>query len=324
MSSCILRTAFFLALTTVTPLAALAQPAAEPRPPAPPQPSASAAAAANTPKEEARALFMEGVTLTSQGDAAGALVKFQKSREIYPTMAATRNIAVCLHDLKRYKEARAIYELLLREYPSMSQEDTTEVKRAIVELDALIPAEPTTEAPTEVKATDPQGEPYIKRPGAHRDSRVEISLLGHLNLLRNRAYGGGGVVDAAGVPDTSYHPEGGGGVRATIEIVDPVIPGINNTLGLTVGLDVTNCAYCASNSVALWPSLTAQWNFFFSKSISVFPEVGIMVRGDGPFRAVYPDVMAAAGLRYHFTDWMTANIRVGVPFASAGVSFFAP
>lgn len=49
--------------------------------------------------------FKIGVALSEKKDFAGALVAFQKSRELFPTKGALANIATCLRELGRYDEA---------------------------------------------------------------------------------------------------------------------------------------------------------------------------------------------------------------------------
>jgi len=49
--------------------------------------------------------FKIGVALSEKKDFAGALVAFEKSRELFPTKGALANIATCLRELGRYDEA---------------------------------------------------------------------------------------------------------------------------------------------------------------------------------------------------------------------------
>jgi len=158
----------------------------------------------------------------------------------------------------------------------------------------------------------------IKSPSQHPDYRAELEP--HLNaiLYRFRGYGGGPSYRTFG------NPEFGGGFRATIELADPFfIPRINNTIGITFGLDLTNCRYCSyRDDYAVWSPVGLQWNFFLTRKWSVFAEFGGIIRGDGFFRRTYLDPAVWIGGRYHFNDKIALTMRAGVPWVSIGISFF--
>jgi hypothetical protein len=123
-----------------------------------------------------------------------------------------------------------------------------------------------------------------------------------------------------------YHFNAGVGFRATIEIVDPVIPRLNNTIGITFGLDITNCGYCYPDEYSFWFPIGAQWNFFLTRKWSVFAEIGFVPHSNGFFDsrfsdAVFVEPMFELGGRYHFRDKITLTMRLGIPFVSVGVSF---
>jgi hypothetical protein len=158
----------------------------------------------------------------------------------------------------------------------------------------------------------------IRNPSDHPDYRVELEPHGTLVPFGD-AYGYGyrpnhfyrGYAFTAGV-----------GFRATIEIVDPVIPKLNNTIGITFGLDLTNCAYCYyGEEFSFWFPIGAQWNFFLTKKWSVFGEVGFAPHSDGAFRDVFFEPMIEVGGRYHFREKISLLVRVGVPFVNVGVGF---
>jgi hypothetical protein len=114
-----------------TDLAASAQPPPA-QPPAPPD------AAAEAKKEEARGYFQKGLALFDDQAWDAALVQFQRSREIYPTRAATKNAAFCLQRLHRFDEALEMYETLVRDYPNMSAEDKVSAAKSIADLGSLV------------------------------------------------------------------------------------------------------------------------------------------------------------------------------------------
>src|SRR5262249_7090324 len=127
------------------------------------------------------------------------------------------------------------------------------------------------------------------------------------------------------------NPEFGGGVRFTIPIADPAfVPRINDTVGITFGLDVTACpSYCNQHAFFRVPA-GIQWNFYVTKEFNAFADLGFMlgiatvpaapgVKGGG----VFPDFFAMAGGRYMFSDKVSLTFRLGYPFVSLGVSFFA-
>jgi hypothetical protein len=157
----------------------------------------------------------------------------------------------------------------------------------------------------------------IKNPSDHPDYRAELEPHGTLvpwgNYLGHGRYGRF---------YRGYAFGGGVGFRATIEIVDPVIPKINNTIGITFGLDFTNCQYCyRGEEFSIWTPVGAQWNFFLTRKWSVFADLGLVLHSDGLYRDVFVDPMFEVGGRYHFRDKITLTMRLGVPFITVGVSF---
>lgn len=68
-------------------------------------------------KEEAKQHFERGLLLADTGQNwSAALEEFLKSRELYPTRAATRNAAIALRQLGRYVAAFDLYTDLLQEF----------------------------------------------------------------------------------------------------------------------------------------------------------------------------------------------------------------
>jgi hypothetical protein len=157
----------------------------------------------------------------------------------------------------------------------------------------------------------------IKNPNDHPSYKAELEP--HLNaILWRRDYGYGRSYRYSGVGD----PEFGAGFRATIELGDPAfIPKLNNTVGISFGIDLTNCVFCRYD-YSIWTPVTLQWNFFLHKKWSVFADIGGVIRSDGFYDDIYVDPFFMAGGRFHFTDKVSLTMRVGYPFVSVGVSFF--
>ncbi|MFO0555970.1 MAG: PEGA domain-containing protein [Polyangiaceae bacterium] len=89
-------------------------------------------------REAAEASFNKGLKLQDEEAWTAALAEFLRSRELFPTRAATNNVAFCLRKLKRFDEALDMYETLLREYPNLAQEKKQVVQKEIAELRDLV------------------------------------------------------------------------------------------------------------------------------------------------------------------------------------------
>jgi hypothetical protein len=161
----------------------------------------------------------------------------------------------------------------------------------------------------------------IKNPGDHPDFRAELEPHGVLV-----PYGGPFGYDRGFVG--RYGSVGAGlGFRATIKVADPVIPSLNNTIGITFGLDFTSCDYCRYNGrsdqlFSIWSPVGAQWTFFLTRKWSVFGDVGFVLASDGFYRDIWFNPMFEVGGRWHFKDKITLTMRVGYPMVTLGVSFF--
>lgn len=158
----------------------------------------------------------------------------------------------------------------------------------------------------------------IEDPNGHLDYLVELEPHLTVAIFRRGLIGfkGGRKKDYFGTPGI------GGGFRATIEVADPAFhPKLNNTVGVTFGMDVTTCDVCGNDAVLYFP-VAVQWNFFFSKEWGAFGELGPMIRADLGDE-VLPDLYAQVGGRYLFNDAIGLTLRLGYPFITFGVSFFA-
>jgi hypothetical protein len=89
-------------------------------------------------REQARAHFQRGVELFEEEAWDAALAEFLRSRELYPTRAATKNAAVCFRKLRRYDEALDAYEQLLARFADLPAEDRATAQRAVRDLARLV------------------------------------------------------------------------------------------------------------------------------------------------------------------------------------------
>jgi hypothetical protein len=157
----------------------------------------------------------------------------------------------------------------------------------------------------------------IKNPKDHPPYIAELEP--HLDVLPwGRTYG-------YGTGKYGFHGASvdlGGGFRATIKVADPVIPKLNNSIGITFGIDATNCGFC-TKSWSLWTPVGVNWTFYLTRDWSVFGDLGFILRSNGFYADAYPDFFAMVGGRWHFSDKASLTVRLGYPFISAGVSFFA-
>jgi hypothetical protein len=89
-------------------------------------------------KEQAKQRFDKAITLFEQSAWDAALAEFLKSRELFPTRAATKNAAVCLRKLNRFDESLELFEAALREFPNMPADDRTFIETQVKELTGLV------------------------------------------------------------------------------------------------------------------------------------------------------------------------------------------
>jgi hypothetical protein len=160
----------------------------------------------------------------------------------------------------------------------------------------------------------------IKNPGQHPDYAVELEPHLNFGFFNYRYYG----------PRGRYgYLEFGAGFRATIPVMDPgFVRKINDSVGITFGADITGCpsnSYCSGYTHIRLP-VGIQWNFWITPAFSAFADAGFtpaIDAGRGAYGGFYPDFFLQAGLRVLFTNKVGLTVRVGYPFVSVGVSFFA-
>jgi hypothetical protein len=176
----------------------------------------------------------------------------------------------------------------------------------------------------------------IKTPGDHPDYGVELEP--HLVLQWS---------------DTYWADDGIGlGGRVSIPLIkNGPIRTINNNFAIGFGLDWVHFSGdcygyyvrgvlngpgwdCSGNQIHV--PIVAQWNFFFTPVISLFGEAGFgiqhvsydvgCVNVNGAFcgsrNSTDLEGIFAVGPRFHVGDAIAITLRLGIPYMSAGVSFF--
>ena len=141
----------------------------------------------------------------------------------------------------------------------------------------------------------------IKQPGAHPDYSLELEPH---------------VVFGFDAPGDTAGQGFGPGFRGTVELVDNgFVSTINNTVGLGFGLD---WFAFSSGKTSLWVPFVMQWNFWLTRSWSVFgePGAGLYLGNATGFRPAF-----YGGGRFHFSDTLALTVRVGYPTFSVGLSF---
>ena len=130
----------------------------------------------------------------------------------------------------------------------------------------------------------------------------------------------------------------GAGVRLGIPIVYSLLRRVPDNLAIDFGADIVhydNCYFpdrCGANYF-MFP-VTAQWNVFLLRRVSVFGEAGLFVYkgfidacapGDGPACSPPSDFgilpSLAVGARVHMGDNVSFTARIGYPTITLGLSF---
>lgn len=130
------------------------------------------------------------------------------------------------------------------------------------------------------------------------------------------------------------HGDLGAGFRVDIPIVpDGFISGADDEFALSPGLDIqfVNFNHHENDDDVLFiPQLAAQWNFYFPRGWSIFPELGAAFvigsrhRGGSHHRGddFHIDALVAFGARYHFSARNALVMRLGFPSGfQIGISF---
>lgn len=126
----------------------------------------------------AKELNRKGLILFDAGNYAGALPFFESSRALVRSHANTRNVALCLDALGRKREALAMFETLLRDYPDkLKPEERLLTEKRIAEL--RVELEPAPASPKPAISVTPSA------PGTNP------SILGPLSVGIFLGYAGG-------------------------------------------------------------------------------------------------------------------------------------
>ena len=142
-------------------------------------------------------------------------------------------------------------------------------------------------SPSSVSAQDPNG-------GVIRGARLDI----HGNVSLPHLFGAGVRVDIPIVPDG-------------------VLRRVQDEIALSPGAELMFFrpphGHHDEAGWGLWPLLAVQWNFYFQRRWSVFPELGFAAFAYyRPYRsAVVP--FASLGARYHFNRRNALLFRIGFP-----------
>jgi hypothetical protein len=199
----------FLSASLATSIAAAQAPGSD-------QPAPAASAPRKKDKAEAQARFKAGVTHFDRQEWSAALAEFLRSRELFPTRAATKNAAICLRRESRFDEALDMYEELLRGFPDLAGADRAFVDREIEELkDSIGLVDVGTEAGASVlidgrdRGVTPLAAPARVSAGAHV---VHVSKDGYLPFEEH--------VDVAGRQTVTVEAK----LKATASTVPPPSP----------------------------------------------------------------------------------------------------
>ena len=131
------------------------------------------------------------------------------------------------------------------------------------------------------------------------------------------------------------------GMRVSWPVVDNgPLPEINNTLAVSTGADITfqsgNCRAMGADCDGwqFWLPVAAQWNFYFSQTLSLFAELGLAIQYVN-LDVCELDTTACSGNddvdvlpvfwlggRYTATDKVAFVLRLGFPSLIIGASFF--
>ena len=120
---------------------------------------------------------------------------------------------------------------------------------------------------------------------------------------------------------------GGVGVGARLEfsVAHDVVRGVGNDIALSFGAELFYFYNPNYSGIGVYPIAAAQWNFYVSRRVSLFPELGVAFLF-GPYRERYWGTFIAPylglGLRFHFNDRNALLVRVSWPAGlQLGITF---
>ena len=119
------------------------------------------------------------------------------------------------------------------------------------------------------------------------------------------------------------------GARFSIPIMDNgFVRSINNAVYINFGGDFYWVKHGSDYSPAVGIPITLNWEFTFSRTWSLFAELGVNVylhprlfKGDGWDWSPGHWVIGAIGARLHFNDNIALVLRLGNPYSAFGVTF---
>jgi hypothetical protein len=103
-------------------------------------PASAAPSGDDAKKAEAKLHFDKALALFKDEAWDAALAEFMQSRALFPTRAATKDAAICLRKLHRFDEAVDMFELLLREFPSLPADERALADAQTKELSSYVGA----------------------------------------------------------------------------------------------------------------------------------------------------------------------------------------
>jgi hypothetical protein len=103
-------------------------------------PAPAATSSDDAKKVEAKLHFDKALALFKDEAWDAALAEFMQSRALFPTRAATKDAAICLRKLHRFDEAVDMFELLLREFPSLPADERALANAQTKELSSYVGA----------------------------------------------------------------------------------------------------------------------------------------------------------------------------------------
>jgi hypothetical protein len=179
-------------------------------------------------------------------------------------------------------------------------------------------------------------ETVIRHPGQHPQYSFELEPHLAFDWWNDRRWVGDGF---------------GPGVHFAIPFMHQgPITTINNNMAIKFGVDVTFGGGCYGNwrydrggyyryncgdTTAITLPVALQWNFYITDIITVFGDVGLMIRHarqsydyncangvcGGSYRDTYADLYTAAGAKFMFGQTVGLTVRLGYPSATVGASF---
>lgn len=95
-----------------------------------------------------------------------------------------------------------------------------------------------------------------------------------------------------------------------------LLDGVDDEIALSFGAEVYYFYSPQSLGLGVYPIAAVQWNFFLSRQVSIFPELGVAFLF-GPYRETYWATFVApylgVGLRLHLSDRNALLLRVSWP-----------